>query len=485
MECLATSIMRRWPRLGQAWARPMIYDHASTNVNLSIVLGLFSTLRQWRQRDRWTRQQLDAHQANALRAVREYAFTHSPFYQRFHRGLADRPLHELPVLTKSMLMEHFDELVTDRSVRREDVAAHVSDLSGDERFLGRYWVCATSGSTGQPGLFVFDRSEWTAIMASFARAHEWAGIAVGLTHRMRMASVASTAPWHMSARVGLSLRSRWMPALRLDAGEPLEAIIDKLNAWQPEMLVAYASMARLLADEQAAGHLHIAPHLVFTSSEVLTDDTRRRVETVWGQRLFNQYAATESGGLAAECTEHQGMHLFEDLVLCEVVDGENRPVAPGAWGDKLLITALFSRTQPLIRYEISDSVRLATEECPCGRPHALLDGIQGRVEDVVYLRGVAGGEVAIRPGLFHRILDTVPAGGWQVVQEQDELRILLSSVRDGFMDAELIELLRQALAVQGAVVPPITVQRVPAIPRGPSGKTPSIKTLARAAARTG
>lgn len=244
-------------------------------------------------------------------------------------------------------------------------------------------------------------------------------------------------------------------------------------------------MARLLAEEQVARHLHIAPHLVFTSSEVLTDDTRRRVEAAWGQRLFNQYAATESGGLAAECTEHQGLHLFEDLVLCEVVDRDNRPVPPGVWGDKLLITVLFSRTQPLIRYELSDSVRLAAGECPCGRPHSLLDGIQGRVEDVIYLPGAAGSEVAVRPNLFHRILDTVPAGGWQVVQDAGGIKVLLSNVRDSFSAAELAEALRQALAAQGAAVPPVTVERVPAIPRSAGGKAPLIKSLANTAAHPG
>jgi len=207
-------------------------------MNISMMLALLSTLRQWRQRDRWTRQQLVAHQASALDLLRRHAYAHSPFYHQFHRGLTDRPLEELPVLTKSMLMEHFDEISTDRTVRRNEVAEHLAGLSGDEQFLGRYWACATSGSTGQPGLFLFNRSEWGTILASFARAHEWAGLEVSLTHRMKMASVASTAPWHMSARVGASLRSAWMPALRLDAGEPLEAIVDQLNAWQPEMLVA-------------------------------------------------------------------------------------------------------------------------------------------------------------------------------------------------------------------------------------------------------
>ncbi|HEU5381525.1 MAG TPA: hypothetical protein VFV38_39395, partial [Ktedonobacteraceae bacterium] len=58
------------------------------------------------QHESWTRSQLMDYQARALRACRDYAYAHSPFYQRFHSGLMDRPLQELPVLTKAMMMEH-------------------------------------------------------------------------------------------------------------------------------------------------------------------------------------------------------------------------------------------------------------------------------------------------------------------------------------------------------------------------------------------
>jgi len=444
-------------------------------MKIQTILKVNSALKQLRQRDHWTPQQIEAHQERSLRLLREHAYAHSPFYQKFHRGLTDRPLHELPVLTKATMMEHFDELVTDRAIRLEAVEAHLANLRGDERFLDRYRVCATSGSTGRRGLFLFDDKEWMTLLASFARAHEWAGLKVSLTHRMKMASVASTSPWHTSARVGATLNSWWMPALRLAASEPVDAIVHRLNAWQPEMLVSYASMARILADEQLAGRLHIAPHLVFTSSEVLTNETRQRVEKAWGHRLFNQYAAAESGGLAAECTAHRGLHLFEDLVIFEVVDQNNRPVPPAVYGDKLLITVLFNRTQPLIRYELSDSVRLAPELCSCGRAYILIDSIQGRMEEVLHLPAAAGGMVAVHPIVFHQVMDTVPASGWQVVQESDEIKVLLSGVREGFEDGKLADALRQALAVQGVIVPPVKVQQVSAIPRTAAGKAPLVK----------
>src|SRR6266566_5968693 len=387
------------------------------NMDIQIVLSVLAAMRRLRPRDHWTRQQLEAHQADALRDLRGYAYAHSPFYQQFHQGLYNTPLHELPVLTKAMLMEHFDELVTDRAIRLEEAKTHMRNLTGDERYLGRYRVNATSGSSGHPGIFLFNRAEWITVLASFARAREWGGIKLDLTHRVKTATIASTTPFHMSTRVNATAHSWWMPEIRLAASEPKDSIVERLNAWQPEVLIAYASMTRTLADEQLAGRLQIRPRAVFTSSEVLTEETRWRIVQAWGERLFNQYAATESGSLAAECDHHRGMHLMEDLVIFEVVDRDNHPVPPGVYGDKLLITVLFNQTQPLIRYELSDSVRLAVVPCPSGRPFALIDDIQGREEDILSFPGGAGNIVNVHPLVFSRVMVRLPVSGWQVLQE--------------------------------------------------------------------
>lgn len=407
--------------------------------------------------------------------MREYAYAHSPFYRRFHNGLTDRPLDELPVLTKALVMEHFDEIVTDRSVHLTDVEAHVNALRGNERFLGRYYVASTSGSTGRRGLFLWDLDEWVTVLASYNRSFDWAGSRAGLTRRTKMAIVSSTTPWHQSSRVGASVHSPWVPTLRLDSGDPMESIVERLNGWRPEVLVAYASMAHLLAEEQIAGRLRISPDIVFSASEVLTDQARRRAEEAWGRKPFNVYAATEPAGIASECDRHAGMHLFEDLVITEVVDEKNRPVPPGTYGEKVLVTVLFSRTMPLIRYEMSDSVRPAADpHCPCGRPFALIDSIQGRVEDVLRFPSASGAEVPVQPIVFHRVMDAVPVGGWRVVQEPGRLVVLLSSVREGYRDDDLTASLRRELSIQGIIVPKVEVRRVPSIPRTAAGKAPLI-----------
>jgi phenylacetate-CoA ligase len=143
-------------------------------MSTQIILNVPALRHRLRRRDHWTRRQLEEQQGRAL--LREHAYARSTFYRRFHRGLADRPLGELPVLTKQMVMEHFDELVTNLTVRLADVDTHLTTLSGgDEVFNGRYRLASTSGSTGGRGLFLWDPGEWVSVLTSYNRSFDWAG----------------------------------------------------------------------------------------------------------------------------------------------------------------------------------------------------------------------------------------------------------------------------------------------------------------------
>jgi len=445
-------------------------------MNIRIMLKLLHTLEELRKHERWSRQQLEAHQAKALHDLRQYAYERSPFYQKFHKGLTGRPLHELPVLTKALMMENFDELVTDRSLHLEDVRTFATQGEAGQPYKNRYWVNATSGSSGHPGFFLFDAAEWTDVLASFARSQEWSGVRINLTRRQKMATVASISPWHMSGQVSATVKSWWRPSLRVPASQPLSQTVEQLNEWQPEVLVAYASMVGILAEEQLAGRLQIQPKVVYPASEVLTSRTRNQAKEAWGNEPFNQYVATETASIATEHQSCRRMHFFEDLVISEVVDEQYRPVPAGEYGAKLLVTTLFSRTQPLIRYELNDSVRVSTEPHHCGLPFAVLESIEGRVEDSLTLPAVSGGEVLVRPLVINRIMDIAPVSGWQVVQQADSgLVVLLTGAHDGMMDETLANQISKSLAQEGVHIPYIRIQHVSEIPKTASGKAPLIK----------
>jgi phenylacetate-coenzyme A ligase PaaK-like adenylate-forming protein len=239
-----------------------------------LVLAVLARRRALRRRDRWTPERLRAHQDRALTELRRWAVRRSAFYRRFHAGGSDRPLAELSVLTKAVLMEHFDEISTRPEIRLADLEHYLAGPDAGEPYRGRWFVCATAGTTGLRGVSAWDRREWVQVLASYNRVFDWAGVAAGLTHRVSMAVVSSTNPSHQSARVGASVHSRWIPTLRIDSGDAVADIVARLNTTQPQVLVAYASMVRLLAEEQLAGRLAIAPRFVFSASEVLTDATR-------------------------------------------------------------------------------------------------------------------------------------------------------------------------------------------------------------------
>lgn len=432
-----------------------------------------------RRHDRWSRGQIIQHQDRALRRLREFAHQHSPFYASFHKGRERSPLGELPVLTKSVLMDQFDALVTDRAVRRNDVEAYLKNPSGGTRFRGRYVVSATAGTTRQPGIFLAAPSEWAYVMGSYARATDWAGVSVGPWPPRRLAVVASRKPWHQSARVGQTTRSAFLPTLQLDANDPLPDIVARLNAFRPHHLIAYAGMAGILAKEQIDGRLAIHPRAVFCASEVLSAASRARIAAAWGHQPFNVYAATETAGIASECRLHRGLHLYEDLVIVEVVDERNRSVPAGISADKILVTVLFSRTQPLIRYEMSDRVTLSPSPCACGRAFAFIESVDGRAEDVLELPAANGSTVSVHPVLFHQLLEVLPVHAWQVRQGDAGLEILLERPAPGVSMPAVEMGVRHMLRRMGAPDMSIEVRLVDAIERTALGKR---KTFVRHAA---
>jgi phenylacetate-coenzyme A ligase PaaK-like adenylate-forming protein len=300
----------------------------------------------------------------------------------------------------------------------------------------------------------------------------------------RVATITSTDPAGMLFRLSsMSARFRGR-TLHLDSREPFDTIVQRLNAFQPAGLITFASMANALAEAQQQGTLRISPRTVVSSGEVLTQSGRRAFEDVWGADVLNLYGCTEAGQLAVECGEHRGMHLLDDLVIVENVDEENRPVPPGEYGAKLLITTLFRRTQPLIRYEVSDSVRFATAPCTCRLSYPLIDDIQGRVWDVLYFDRPQGGKVPVHPLVINNVMEPVPAA-WQVIHEPAGVRVLVSNVRGALDERQLTDELSRAIRAQGAAAPAIRVERVSEIPHGSGGKAPLIWSTVGRPATTG
>lgn len=443
-------------------------------MNLPILLRTVGRMRSARERFTWLRERLLQYQSQQLAELLRFARERSPFYQNLHRGLKGRDLAEYPIVTKPQLMDAFDRVVTEPEIRFDQVEDFLAHCSAREKFMGKYIVTSTSGTTGRRGIFLNTDSEWADYTEPYTRPSVWARSTPGVRPGRRTAHITSKVPWTVAARAAAFSGSRLLNnSIGLDPAQSIETMVLALNEWQPRTLTSYASAARRLALEQLEGRLNIKPEIVITTAERLTDESRTLAESAWGKVVFNSYASTETP-VAGECEQHRGLHLYEDVIVPEVVDDKGCPVPPGEFGERLLVTVLFRRTIPLIRYEISDMVRLSRDPCPCGRPFALIDAVMGRHEEVLYFDGVDGGQVAIDPVFFEPILGGIKADSWQVVQRRGDLMVRFCGVPLDFDCAAVGKRLNQELTKMLAVVSGIEVVIVDSIPRGATGKAPLI-----------
>ncbi|HRJ29824.1 MAG TPA: hypothetical protein PLV21_03610 [Cyclobacteriaceae bacterium] len=395
-------------------------------MNLKFICDVFAKRNELKQSYSSDRDELLKKQQKDLNTLREFTYSKSAFYRTFHRGLFNAPLGELPVMTKKLLMENYNEIVTDPNISKSEIEAFLPGMTANDYYRGKYIINTTGGTSGFKGIFVYNLNEWAFVIASYSRAYDLAGIKLGPFSRQKIAVVSSTVSWHQSSRVGQSIKTPFISTLRIDAVEPMAKIVEMLNNFNPATLVAYSSMAYELAKEQLSGRLSIHPSKIFCSSEVLSNQFRATIRRAWGREPFNVYAATETAGIGSECNYHQGLHIYEDLVIVESVDANYQPVPYETFGEKLLVTVLFSRTIPLIRYELTDSVMLTDESCNCGLPFKLIKTVQGREEDIIAMKGKDGTLIKVHPNVFHAVMKAQVSGAWQIEQhETNGLKIVL------------------------------------------------------------
>ena len=125
-------------------------------------------------------------------------------------------------------------------------------------------------------------------------------------------------------------------------------------------------------------------------AEPHSEEQRRRIESMLGVKAYNSFGMSEmcGPGVAFECTEQNGMHIWEDYYIVEIVDPVTlEPVPEGEVGE-LVLTTINREAMPLLRYRTRDLTRILPGECPCGRHHRRLDRMKGRSDDMMILKGV-------------------------------------------------------------------------------------------------
>ena len=230
-----------------------------------------------------------------LQSLVAYAREASPYYRRLYAQLprGNLALRDLPPVGKADLMKHFDQWSTDRRVRRAEVLRFLRDRERiGATFLGRYHVWKSSGTSGTPGIFLQDAHAMATYEALVLAQLEGAALDARGTARLlaaagRAALVAATGDhfasvtyWNHVTQSNPRASHRIFSVL-----EPTPRLVAQLNEFQPSILASYPSVLHLLAAEQAAGRLAIAPGLAWSGGEFLGDAARCAIETAFACRV--------------------------------------------------------------------------------------------------------------------------------------------------------------------------------------------------------
>jgi phenylacetate-CoA ligase len=384
----------------------------------------------WRER-LWSADRFRAHQRMRLVALLEHARSTTPIYRERLAGLVlDDPdvLSKIRPITKSEIMARFDETIANGAITRADVEAFTEDRARvGQLYRDDFMLATTSGTTGRVGYFVTDRLAWArlngALLARILRhrliPREIVRFCFGRRYRMAMA-VATEG--HFITRLIATFRplvSRAIVDLRaFSISGSREELLDALARFRPHYLHSYPTYLELLAHERLRGRLDIDPEFISLGSEPVTVGARQLIARAFpNAEISETYGATECLAMANQC-KHQNLHVNEDVCILEAVDANDRPVPFGTASAKVLLTNLENRAQPLLRYELNDSITPFDEPCACGAGMARIR-VEGRSDDTFFLHDASGAFTPHPPVPFEVLfLNVEHLAQYQLVHEE-------------------------------------------------------------------
>ena len=440
------------------------FDHLRAQVQAE----LLARVPEHIERLRWSRERIETCQREGLRVLLAHALEKSPFHRRrlgdFDPSRFDLPdLTRLPIMSKAEMMASLDDVFTDRRLNRRLVEAALAATAAEPvPIFGNYTALASGGVSGQRGVFVSDPEATVGFILSGFRPAMARLAAVGgpPPQGLTIALVAAASAVH-GTRSGLAwIEGGASPfrAIPVPVTLPLTEIVERLNALQPAFLYAYASMMARLAAEQGAGRLRIAPMSVNTNSEMLFPEQRATIAKAFGAPIVDQFGSSE-GLIGATAPDDDVMVFNSDLCIVELVDAENRPVPPGVPSAKVLLTNLYNRTQPLIRYELTDSFVRQPDASEHGHLRAK---VRGRADEVLHFEGVD-----IHPHIVRSVMVRSPEIlDYRVRQTPRGIEVEALAVVP--LDSDRVaERLGQTLAEAGLTDPAVSVRIVDHLERMP------------------
>jgi putative adenylate-forming enzyme len=329
-------------------------------------------------------------QEQRARAAVAYAHAHSPFHRDHWAGHNLADWRTLPTVDKATMMANFDRFNTVGVTRAAALdAAMLAEQSRDFRpTVGAYTVGLSSGTSGHRGAFLVSPAEQGA----------WAGLILARAlHRLRRGGVRVAFFLRSFSNLYAQANGRLVKLRYFDLMTPILTAVAQLNAFQPHIVIGPPSLLGLLANAQESGALHLAPDRLISVAEVLEPQDQARLAAVFQAPVHQIYQCTE-GLLAVSCARGS-LHIQEDVVALQLEPLD----ASSAWCTPI-VTDLWRRTQPIIRYRLNDVVRLAPAPCPCGSPFRVLATIAGRCDDLCYFFDSQGTRQPVFPDTLRRAI---------------------------------------------------------------------------------
>lgn len=414
-------------------------------------IGIFKAMKLCKDYEKMSAEEKQAIRRKRLEEIVVYAKENSPYYKKLYQGVSDNfALSDLPPTNKRTLMENWNDWVCDRELTLADVEKFMEDTDNIGRKLNKkYLVFSTSGSTGNPLIAVYDKTA-NNVMGGIAAGRSYArkeDLMAFMKRGGKSIGVFADEGFYLG-NSSIRSRLRTMPWKKKQlavssALYPIPKIVQQLNEFQPDMLGGYPSNLELLIDEAKEGRLQIAPVIIMTGGEYLSDDLREKLAETFHCYVQTSYSCTEGGTVACECRKRH-FHINDDWLIVEPVDKEGNPVPDGVQSDKIYLTNLYNYTQPYIRYEVTDRVIMHHEPCGCGKTSPWIE-LEGRMDDVTTFIE-EGKEIKVAPLSMYAVLKEVQGlRRFQVLAYPGNKLELRLEEKEGYKRLEVFEEAKRCL----------------------------------------
>lgn len=339
------------------------------------------------EKDQWLpEEELKDIQWQKLKRLLEHSYENVPYYRNKFKSAELKPgeirtyddFVKLPILTRENI--------------RDNQKGLLAENYKDKKLLSK----STSGSTGVPLSFKYDRDAYEWHVAGAARGDRWADWDFGKKELYIWGRTPYKVPVYKKIKEALHhaiIRRKVIDTFSITM-DNLKEKISRINSFKPAVIIGYASalynLARFI---KLSGLRCYSPNGIISSAEKLFPFQREMIESVFGTKVFDRYGCQEVMLIASECGEHKGFHMNIDNLYIEVLK-DGRPARKGEAGE-VVITDLNNYAMPFIRYRSGDLATLSAEKCACGRGLPLFERIEGRTIDTLYTQDgrIVSGEV--------------------------------------------------------------------------------------------